>query len=86
MDTNTYKILILLQHNNSQYRPIGHRPDLSFYEAQTLCDPWWQSQPTIDHNLYIKYLETRRLTLTRNAILYSQLNLIQHEMTLTLFM
>ena len=38
----------------------------TFYdEAQTLCDPGWQSQPTIDHNLYTKYLEIERLTLTR---------------------
>ena len=37
----------------------------SYDEAQILCDPGWQSQPTIDHNLYTKYLETGRLTLTR---------------------
>ena len=37
----------------------------SYDEAQTICDPGWQSQPTIDHNLYTKYLETGRLTLTR---------------------
>ena len=37
----------------------------SYDEAQTLFDIGWQSQPTIDHNLYTKYLETGRLTLTR---------------------
>ena len=37
--------------------------ELSYDEAQTLCDLGWQSQPTIDHNLYTKYLEIRRLTL-----------------------
>ena len=37
----------------------------SYDEAHTLCDPKWQSQPTIDHNLYTKYLETERLTLKR---------------------
>ena len=26
----------------------------SYDEAQTLCDLGWQSQPTIDHNLYTK--------------------------------
>ena len=36
----------------------------SYDGAHTLCDPGWQSQPTIDHNLYTKYLETERLTLT----------------------
>ena len=39
--------------------------DPSYDEARTLCDPGWQSQPTIDHNLYTKYLETERLTLTK---------------------
>ena len=34
-------------------------------EVHTFCDPEWQSQPMIDHNLYIKYLETEKLTLTR---------------------
>jgi len=43
----------------------------SFDEAQTLCDLGWQSQPTIDHNLYTKYLETGRLTLTKHLLYYN---------------
>ena len=43
----------------------------SYDEAQTLCDPGWQSQPTIDHNLYTKYLETGRLTLTKYLLYYN---------------
>ena len=41
----------------------------SYDEAQTLCDLGWQSQTTIDHNLYTKYLETGRLTLTKTLAL-----------------
>ena len=43
----------------------------SYDEAQILCDPGWQSQPTIDHNLYTKYLETGRLTLTKHLLYYN---------------
>ena len=53
----------------------------SYDEAQSLCDPGCQSQPMIDRNL-----ETGRLTLTRELKPLFIFNLIQHEMTLTLFM
>ena len=50
----------------------------SYDEAQTLFDTGWQSQPTIDHNLYTKYLETGRLTLTREL---KPLFITQHDIT-----
>ena len=53
----------------------------SYYEVQT--HPGWQSQTTTDQNLYTKYLETWRQTLINEL---KQLNMIQQEMTLTLFM
>ena len=43
----------------------------SYGEIQTLFDPEWQSQPTIDHNLYTKYLKTRKLTLTKYLLYYN---------------
>ena len=47
------------------YEASFREAEPSYDEAQILCDPGWQSQPTIDHNLYTKYLETRRLKLIR---------------------
>ena len=51
----------------------------SYDEAQTLYDPGWQSQPTIDHNLYTKYLETGRLTLTKHLFYYN--TIVLHKST-----
>ena len=53
----------------------------SYYEVQSHLG--WQSQTTIDQNLYTKYLETWRQTLINEL---KQLNMIQQEMTHTLFM
>ena len=52
----------------------------------TLCDPGWQRQSTIDHNLYTKYLETGRLTLTRElkSLFTTQLNTTRDD-TYTLY-
>ena len=57
----------------------------SYDETQTLCDPGWQSQPMIDHNLYTKYLKTRKLTLTKHLLYYN--TRVLHKSTQhTLFM
>ena len=40
-------------------------------KLRPFCDPGWQSQPTIDHNLYTKYLKSGRLTLTKHLLYYN---------------
>ena len=52
----------------------------SYDEAQTLCDPERQSQPTIDHNLYTKYLELETNTYKTLALLHH--NSITQEYTI----
>ena len=52
----------------------------SYDKAQTLCDPGWQSQPTVDHNLYTKYLELETNTYITLALL--QHNSITQEYTI----
>ena len=51
----------------------------SYDEVQTLCDPGWQSQPMIDHNLCTKYLENGRLTLTKYLFYYN--TIVPHKST-----
>ena len=82
-------ILITILHDN--HLPIDEarfrEVESSYDEAQTLCDPGWQSQPTIDHNLYTKYLEIRRLTLTKHLLYYNTIVLhksTQHTLSLWL--
>ena len=59
----------------------------SYDEVQTLCDPGWHIQPMINHNLYTKYLETERLTLTTELkpIFITQHDISQDN-TYTLYM
>ena len=66
----------------------GFREAESAYdEAQTLSNLGWQSHPTMDHNLYTKYLEIRRLTLTKHLLYYNTIVLhkfTQHTLSLWL--
>ena len=58
----------------------------SYDEAQTLCHIGWQSQPTIDHNLYTNDLEIRRLTLyKRTQIFIYNSTYITRDDTYTLY-
>ena len=42
-------------------------------QVPRVAEPWVRHwlQPTIDHNLYTKYLETGRLTLTKHLLYYN---------------
>ena len=51
----------------------------TFDEVQSLCDLRWQSQPSIDHNLYTIYLET--IWLIRETGTYKNKILLQHNTT-----
>ena len=51
----------------------------TFDEFQTICDPDWQSQPSMDHNLYTKYLET--IWLNQETDTYKNKTLLQHNNT-----